>query len=235
MNIAYINNGLHIVEHEEWATILAQQTSRELVCYDDISDDIELFCNEHNIDIIIFSCINRRKAVNRILAACRELRLPYVILTDTMRVTTPIRQVLSPITMLEEETYKAEILGHLARFTKADIILLQPNDYGSRAMQNISRITTTLESTFNVSTTSEAENHASVLQVIKGKKNSFTLNREAAERMTELNSNLLVITASREYGLDDILFGPSELHAVQHSSAPVLLINPRSDLFSLCD
>ena len=41
--------------------------------------------------------------------------------------------------------------------------------------------------------------------------------------------------ASREYGLDDWLFGPPEQYVICHSPVPVMLVNPRADLFSLCD
>ena len=35
--------------------------------------------------------------------------------------------------------------------------------------------------------------------------------------------------------LDDIIFGPKEQHMVKKSEKPVLLVNPRGDLYALCD
>jgi nucleotide-binding universal stress UspA family protein len=35
--------------------------------------------------------------------------------------------------------------------------------------------------------------------------------------------------------LDDWLFGPPEQYVIRHSPVPVMLVNPRADLFSLCD
>lgn len=67
------------------------------------------------------------------------------------------------------------------------------------------------------------------------RKNSFSLIREASERQRDFRHDLLVLTASRDYGLDDILFGPPERHAIRRSLVPVMLVNPRDDLFSLCD
>ena len=60
-------------------------------------------------------------------------------------------------------------------------------------------------------------------------------NTNSSMVQTETGHQLLVLTTSREYGLDDILFGPPERHAIQRSQVPVMLINPRADLFSLCD
>jgi nucleotide-binding universal stress UspA family protein len=50
-----------------------------------------------------------------------------------------------------------------------------------------------------------------------------------------MRGGLILLTASREYGLDDWLFGPPEQYVIRHSQVPVMLINPRADLFSLCD
>ena len=67
------------------------------------------------------------------------------------------------------------------------------------------------------------------------RKDSFKLTQEAAERQRDFQHDLLILTASRDYGLDDILFGPPERKAIQRALVPVMLVNPREDLFSLCD
>ena len=59
--------------------------------------------------------------------------------------------------------------------------------------------------------------------------------QEASERQRDFQHDLLILTASRDYGLDDILFGPPERKAIQRALVPVMLVNPREDLFSLCD
>ena len=72
-------------------------------------------------------------------------------------------------------------------------------------------------------------------EVVQAHKDSFSLIREASERQRDFRHDLLILTASRDYGLDDILFGPPERKAIQRSLVPVMLVNPREDLFSLCD
>ena len=72
-------------------------------------------------------------------------------------------------------------------------------------------------------------------EVCMARKDSFKLIQEAAERQRDFQHDLLILTASRDYGLDDILFGPPERKAIQRALVPVMLINPREDLFSLCD
>lgn len=183
---------------------------------------------ENNDDIRLIECANNRRAIQHHLNECREERRPYVFVTSTMTVK-PLRRLLVPVSMLEEETYKAEICTYLARKTGAHIILLQANDYGSHAKQNVNRIVT------HINTISEKIGEKISYEVVIAKKDSFKLMREAAERQRDFQHDLLILTASRDYGLDDILFGPQELHAIRHALVPVMLVNPREDLFTLCD
>lgn len=183
---------------------------------------------DNNDDIKLVECENNRRAIQRHLNECREERRPYVFVTNTMTVK-PLHRLLVPVSMLEEETYKAEICTYLARKTGAHIILLQANDYGSHARQNVNRIVT------HIKAIAEKTGEPISYEVAIAKKDSFKLMREAAERERDFRHDLLILTASRDYGLDDILFGPQELHAIRHALVPVMLINPREDLFTLCD
>lgn len=187
---------------------------------------------DNNEDIRLVECANESRTIRRALADCREERRPYVFVTRTMTVK-PLLRLLVPVSMLEEETYKAEICTYLARKTGAHIILLQANDYGSHARKNVNRIVTHIEKISRQMTDNGQE--AISYEVVMARKDSFGIIREAAERHGDFRHDLLVLTASRDYGLDDILFGPPEQKAIQRSPVPVMLVNPRADLFSLCD
>ena len=191
---------------------------------------------EHNDDIKLIECENNKRVIQRHLNESREERRPYVFITSTMTVK-PLRRLLDPVSMLEEETYKAEICTYLARKTGAHIILLQANDYGSHARQNVNRIVTHIKAVNErIKESGLNEQNAEIsYEVVLAKKDSFALIREASERQRDFQHDLLVLTASRDYGLDDILFGPPERKAIQHALVPVMLVNPREDLFSLCD
>ena len=189
-------------------------------------------------DIKQIHCLNSRRIIQRHLNECREERRPYVFFTDTMTPTAeggltgeagPTGTILVPVSFLEEETYKAEICTYLARKTGAHIILLQAHDYGHKAANNVNRIVTHIEQV------KERTGEKISYEVVMAKKDSFHLMREAVERQREFKNDLLILTASRDYGLDDLLFGPPEQHAIARSTVPVMLVNPRADLFSLCD
>ena len=187
---------------------------------------------QNNEDLRLIECENNARTIQRHLNECREERRPYVFITNTMTIK-PLRRLLVPVSMLEEETYKAEICTYLARKTGAHIILLQANDYGSHAKQNVQRIVTHINRIGQKQT--DMGQQPISYEIAIARKDSFKLIQEAAERQRDFQHDLIVLTASREYGLDDILFGPPERKAIQRALVPVLLVNPREDLFSLCD
>jgi len=184
---------------------------------------------DNNEDIRLIECENLGREIQDQLNDCREERRPYVFVTNTMRPVSQLNRILVPVSMLEEEVYKAEICTYLARKTGAHLLLLQANDVGSHARQNLQRIVTHIRSV------AERTGEDISYEVLQAKKDSFSLAKEATERQRDFGHQLLLLTASREYGLDDILFGPPERRAIRHSQVPVMLINPRADLFSLCD
>ena len=203
----------------------------------------------HTDDIRVEYCDGTRRDIQRVLDACREERRPYVVIkeqgiksqeprqisnnSDSIDINldswflSPESRILVPISMLEEEVYKAEICTYLARKTGAHLILLRARDYGSKAKQNTQRIITHIHSI------AERTGKNISYEVQVATQDSFSFHKDFHSE--EWKHDLLLLTASREYGLDDWLFGPPELYAIRHSQVPVMLVNPRADLFSLCD
>lgn len=216
----------------------------------------------HTDDIRVERCDGTRRGVQRVLDACREERRPYLVIkeqgtkeksferkrdnnqdisptTDETNPNsldswflTPSSAILVPVTMLEEEVYKAEICTYLARKTGAHIILLRANDYGSKAKRNTQRIITHIQSI------AERTGETISYEERVAKSDSFHIHKEIVgdQVMRQLGDQaMILLTASREYGLDDWVFGPPEQYVIRKSLVPVMLVNPRADLFSLCD
>ena len=182
-------------------------------------------------DIRVEYCDGSRRGVQRVLDACREERRPYVITTPLTSSLSPLTSILVPVTMLEEEVYKAEICTYLARKTGAHLMLLRANDYGSKAKRNMQRIIT------HIQTIAERTGETITYEERVAKGDSFHIHKELHLIASSPDSPiaLTLLTASREYGLDDWLFGPPEQYVIRKSPVPVMLVNPRADLFSLCD
>ena len=189
---------------------------------------------DNNEDIRVEHCDGSRRGIQQVLDACREERRPYLITTPLTSNLSPLTSILVPITMLEEEVYKAEICTYLARKTGAHLILLRANDYGSKAIKNTQRIIT------HIQTIAERTSETITYEERVAKGDSFHIHKELPVLSSTLQGGdrgrlLILLTASREYGLDDWLFGPPEQYVIRHSQVPVMLVNPRADLFSLCD
>lgn len=183
-------------------------------------------------DIRVEHCDGSRRGVQRVLDTCREERRPYVITTPLTSSLSPLTSILVPVTMLEEEVYKAEICTYLARKTGAHLILLRANDYGSKAKRNTQRIIT------HIQTIAERTGETITYEERIAKGDSFHIHKELHTILPLKGGDgggLILLTASREYGLDDWLFGPPEQFVIRKSPVPVMLVNPRADLFSLCD
>ena len=198
----------------------------------------------HTDDIRVEHCDGTRRGVQQVLDACREERRPYLVIKDNCSAQqsccsevqngSTLSSILVPVTMLEEEVYKAEICTYLARKTGAHLILLRANDYGSKAKRNTQRIIT------HIQTIAERTGETITYEERVAKGDSFHIHKEL-HTYTSLpfregtGVGLIILTASREYGLDDWLFGPPEQYVIRKSEVPVMLVNPRADLFSLCD
>lgn len=167
--------------------------------------------------------LDNNNQIQPYLNQCRNLRIPYIFIKNDLPPTYNINNIILPITNLEEEREKAPFTASFARHFNTPITIYKPNDYGTKATTNIQTITHLFD-TLNLQHTTT-----------KGKTNSTKIQLEAAQQTKNQQNTLLIITASRDYGLDDIIFGPQERKIIQQTNQPTMLINPRGDLYTLCD
>ena len=162
------------------------------------------------------------KSIRSLLNDCRELRIPYLFYKDSF---TPLNlnKVILPIGFLEEELEKAQFAAAFGRFCGSEVKMLLANDYGSKAATNAEKMKLLFDK-FDFTYTLE-----------KAAKDSFKVEAESIQVAEKEKAGMIIVSASRDYGLDDILFGPKEYHVVKKSAVPVLLVNPRGDLYALCD
>lgn len=193
--------------------------------YFSVSPEIVLaeFCEEKDVSFLFIQHDTTKKSpVLKTLKECRDLRIPYVLYSDHFG-ELDMHKVLLPVGFLEEEIEKAQFASAFGRFCGSEIKMLLANDYGSKAAATATRMQELFDK-FDFSYTLE-----------KAEKDSFKVELEAVEKAPAENAGLVIVSASREYGLDDLLFGPKEFHVLKKSTVPVLLVNPRGDLYALCD
>lgn len=183
------------------------------------------YCENTEIVYLIFSVSSEPKAKNEIklgLRLCRELRIPYLFVKDYVTISNNFTKVLAPITFLPEEKEKAPWSTSFGKHGDLKTILVKPNDKGTRAAKNLVFVEKLLKIEW------------CKYEILYGKKGSFKNTREIVKLAETNNVCLIMYSSSRAYGLDDIVFGPYEQNLILQSNIPVMLINPRDDLYILC-
>ena len=127
------------------------------------------------------------------------------------------------VTFLVEDKEKIPFASAFGRFCNSNITICKPKDYGDKAQETINQAQTLFDS-FSLQYTIHQAN-----------KGSYDVESEAAIAAVGDNVDMVIISASREYGLDDIIFGSKEKKILKTAQVPILLINPRADLYALCD
>lgn len=180
-------------------------------------------CEQHEISFLMIQWQgNKRKQLLNYLQYCRDLRIPYLFFREHFSVLNLLK-VLVPVGFLVEEYEKAQFASAFGRFCDSEITILQANDYGSKAAATVEKMNE-LFGKFQLNFSQE-----------KAKSDSFKLDKEAVRVAEEKGYGIVLISTSRDYGLDDLIFGPKEYHRIRQSNVPLLLINPRGDLYTLCD
>ena len=189
------------------------------------SDLTDKLIREFDPIMIVFSyrseTYTHRKYIRKLLLAFRDLRIPYIGVAEDCNVPDSVKKVMVPVGFLPEEKEKAPWSNSLIKYCGANITLLKPQDRGTRAAKNVAFIEKFIKSQKNRSET------------INGEKSSFKIEFEALDKYTSV-TDMFIISASRAYGLDDNFFGPKEYHVLKKSEKPVMIINPRHDIYVLC-
>lgn len=170
----------------------------------------------HDTALVIVP-VGRDTRLQAELNLMRELRVPYLFVRAGQ--SFECRTIGVGITRLEEDKEKGPYIGSFARNFNSRIRIYKPRDYGHGAERNIEAVTALLAT------------QGLTAEIIPGRKDSSGIELESIAAPDDLT----IISASRDYGLDDLIFGPKERHIIRRATHPVLVINPRGDLYPLCD
>lgn len=186
------------------------------------SDWIDM-CEQKEVALLVLQTPQmRRRKLMPILKELRNLRCPYLFYKKEFLSTLEYKNILLPIGFLSEEKEKAQYAIAFGRFFGAKITLFVAKDYGTRAKRNADAVQKLLEKI------SLSYNR---LQADVG---SFDLDKFAVQIAQTASYDLVIVSVTRVYGLDDVIFGPKEYHLLKRTTSPLLFVNPRSDLYTFC-
>lgn len=211
-----------------FSSYLANKLELELITHEMSSGfNLDDLLSKEDVILLVLQLSDKnkqKKEIKNLLNFCRDLRLPYIFIKEWEKPNESIQNIYAPIGYLVEEKEKGKWTGSFQKFLKSEIHFLKPKDRGTRAARNLKFITDLLDK------------RDTPYKVIEGRKPTDKSGAEALEIISNSSSenNLLMLSSSRDYGLDDIIFGPKEYHIVKTSTVPVMLINPRDDIYMLC-
>ena len=219
------NEQEQVSKQSEIESFLQSKTRKpdKLLVLTDNPSQLVSICEENEAAFLFIQWNEKdKKELKKHLRHCRDLRIPYVFYKNSFDVIN-LKKVLLPVGFLIEEYEKAQFASAFGRFFHAEITILLANDYGSKAARTAEK----MKELFDKFQLNYSEQ--------KAKSDSFKLDKEAVKLGERELFDVLLISTSRDYGPDDMLFGPKEYHLVKKSSIPLLLVNPRGDLYTLCD
>lgn len=208
----------------KWASELSDKENREVLHHTlQSSDEFHDFIMDSEASIVVFQ-LSEHKGFNKVktfLSMTRNLRIPYIFVKPYFD-SVDFSKVLVPVTFLVEDNEKGPFAVNMGQYFSSRILLMPAKDYGHKARVTSGKIRTVLDK-YNIP-----------VEDVVASEDSFGVELEAVRRADELGAGMVICSASRSYGLDDIVFGPKELKFINEATVPVMLLNPRADLYVLC-
>jgi len=204
---------------------------RVLLSMENIFDRIDQLIDDHN-GIIAVTGIHHEKEkkffnAKNILKMFRNARIPYVI-ADAPPVKELYKRIVLPVNYYIENKEKALWASYFGRFHSSEISILHTSfkDKGYRLLQeNILKFTRQFFNEFSLN-----------YLLYHMEKAPVSIDRYALIYARDINAGMIIVMTTLEYAFDDYLFGPPEKKIMQEiSGTPVMFINPRKDLYCMCD
>lgn len=184
---------------------------------DELADDYEA--------ILVVTRISRYKALSKIL---RESPIPMLFIDENQTEIGDYKQVVLPIDVRKESKDAILWSSYFARFNQSTVRVVSAAD---KAKENALSVAGNLLSLKNLFGKFNLR-----ADYIKGEKGSLQIQFEALDVARHSNSDLLIILGSSYISVFDWLLGLPEKKILNRANGlPVLVINPRKDMYILCD
>lgn len=157
----------------------------------------------------------------------RNLRIPLLIVNEQLPKKSMFSNMILPIDFNRESKEKAVWAGYISTLNKSTVTIVirdYKDQYFSASLRN------------NIALIQKLYNNLGVnYSIVREKNISVSIEKYAVEYAGLNDGDLLVITATKEIAVDDLLFGLAEKKIIINKyKLPVLLVNPRDDLYIPC-
>lgn len=172
--------------------------------------------------------VTRRAAYPKLSKILRASPIPFLFVDEKQAAIPEYKKIILPIDLRKESKDAILWSSYFARFNSSLVDVLAATD---KVKENARSVTKNLLSVKNLF----AKFNLGV-KFFKGKKSSLKIQFEALEHAAQSDADLLIILGSSYISFFDVIIGLPEKKILKKAGdLPVLVINPRKDMYILCD
>jgi nucleotide-binding universal stress UspA family protein len=157
----------------------------------------------------------------------RNLRVPLIVVHDVMPRKTIYSHIILPLDFNRESKEKSAWAGHISTLNQSKVRILirtYKDAYLAASLRNNIVLVKKLYENLEVD-----------YDIVKEPDITVDIDKYAVEYAWLNNADLLVIMATKDIAVDDLLLGLKEKKIIDNKyKLPVMLINPRDDLYLPC-
>ena len=198
----------------------------------EVRDLIDKFYEKINAIAVIAGLNSVKKKTHyftagKLVTDYRNLRVPLVVVHDIMPRKTMYSNIVLPLDFNRESKEKSAWAGHISTLNRSKVRILirkYKDAYFAASLRNNIVLVKKLYENLGVD-----------YEIIKEPDITVDIDKYAVEYAWLNNADLLVIMATKDVAVDDLLLGLKEKKIVDNKyKLPVMLINPRDDLYLPC-
>jgi len=172
--------------------------------------------------------ISRKTMYNKLSGALRQSPLAFLFLNHEITQIPGYKKIILPVDLRRETKDAALWASYFARFNNSAVNVLVANDKDKANIRSITKNIKAIKILFL--------KLRIPMKLYKGKNNSLKIQFEALDIAGSSDAELLIILASSYISIFDLMIGLPEKKIINKSgSLPVLVINPRKDMYIMCD
>ena len=185
---------------------------------------MEILTDKYEIILIITRAVQYKK----LSAAIKISPVPFLFINAKQTSVPDYKKIILPVDLRKEAKDAILWASYFARFNRSGINVLAANDKDKENIRNVMKNVVQIKklfTKFNIG-----------FRVFKGTVNSLKIQFEALEKAKALKADMIIILASSYVSFLDLLIGLPEKKILKNAGdVPVLIINPRKDMYIMCD
>lgn len=172
--------------------------------------------------------ISRASRFQKLSGVLRVSPIPFLFVNETRTEIPEYKKIVLPVDLRKETKDAVLWASYFARFNNSGVNVLAATDKNKENIRSVTKNILSIKNLFSKLNIA--------VKVFKGKQNSLNIQFEALELAKSSGADLIIVLGSSYISFIDLLIGLPEKKMIKKAGdLPVLIINPRKDMYILCD